>query len=102
MDLNTVVCRRRGPIFTRLDDELLGLDADAGVCFSLSGSGCRIWELIASPISLDSICECLMAELDVDRERCVADVLGFVTDLDKQGLLSVGAAGDTTPEGKSR
>lgn len=97
MDFNTVVRRKRATILTRLEDELLGIDANAGNCFSLSGSGCRIWELIESPMAIGSICERLVAELDVDRQRCITDVIGFVTDLNKCGLVEVASAGDTSP-----
>ncbi len=93
VDANTTVHRKRETIFTRLDDELLAIDADAGKYFSLSGSGCRIWELIESPMSIGSICDQLTAELDVDRQRCAADVMSFVTDLSKHGLIDVDVAG---------
>ena len=92
MDRNTVVQRRREPIFTRLDDELLALDPKVGRCYALSGTGTRIWELIDSPIAIASVCDRVVAEFEVDQDTCLADVLELMGELDAAGLIELQGA----------
>lgn len=89
MDLDTVVRRRSQPIFTRLDDELLALDPQQGCCYSLTGAGTRVWELIDEPTSIASVRDRLMAEFAVDESTCSADLLELMRDLDGAGLVEV-------------
>lgn len=97
VNLNTVVRRKRGPIFTRLDDELLAIDAEAGRYYNMSGCGFRIWELIEAPRSIGSICQHIEDELDVEHATCVADVMRFVADLNDLGLVALDSSADASP-----
>lgn len=92
MDLDTVVQRRSEPIFTRLDDELLALDPSQGLCYSLSGPGTRVWELITSPVAISSVCDRLVQEYAIDRETCSADLLELMDDLAVAGLVELETA----------
>jgi hypothetical protein len=49
--------------FSQLDDELLAIDAQAGYCYSLNETAGRVWDLIATPMSLDAICAQLLMAL---------------------------------------
>jgi Coenzyme PQQ synthesis protein D (PqqD) len=89
MDLDSVVRRRDEPIFTRLDDELLALDPRQGYCYSLSGVGTRVWELISSPTAIGTVRDRLVMEFAVDEDTCLTDLLGLIRDLDAAGLVEL-------------
>jgi Coenzyme PQQ synthesis protein D (PqqD) len=89
----TVVRRKVEPVFTKLDDELLALDAQAGQCYSLNDSAARVWDLIETPTQVSEVCERLTAEYDIGRETCVADVIELLGELREAGLIETGADG---------
>ena len=93
MELSSLVMRRVEPLFTHLDDELLALDPQAGLCFSLNVTAARVWQLIDDPTSLDAICRRLVNEFDVDDDTCLRGVAELVSELEAAGFVEVQRAG---------
>ncbi|TXG85776.1 MAG: PqqD family protein [Thermomicrobiales bacterium] len=58
-----------------------------GYYFELSEVGARIWSLLQSPASLNSVLESLMAEYDVARSRCETDLMNLIEQLLDRGLV---------------
>ena len=73
--------------FFRLDDSLIAIDKDAGYCYALNSTSARIWEMIASPIRIDSLSESLCREFDVNPDKCLDDVTEIISDMKKAGLI---------------
>src|SRR5688572_12435854 len=78
-----------GLLTTVVDDELIGMSVEQGVCYGLNGVGTRIWDLLAEPRSIDSLCDELMGEYDVEREQCLKEVMDLLEGLRSEGLLVV-------------
>jgi hypothetical protein len=55
----------------------------------LSDVAARVWELLAEPMSLDGLLECLESEYAVAPERLRADVTAFVTQLEELRAVSL-------------
>jgi hypothetical protein len=77
---------------TVIDGELIGMSVEQGACYGLNGVGTRIWELLAEPRSIASLCEQLAGEYDVDADQCLREVLDLVQELRAEGLVTVSAA----------
>jgi hypothetical protein len=77
---------------TVVDGELSGMSVEQGACYGLNGVGTRIWELLAEPRSIASLCEQLVSEYDVDADRCLNEVLELVEELRAEGLVNTSAA----------
>ena len=88
----SIVQRARNILFSKLDDEMLAVDGEGGYCYSLNKSAGRVWELLAAPISVESVCELLCKDFDVDHETCERDVIELLQHLCEDGLVSVGNA----------
>lgn len=86
---NTIVHRTKEIEFTKLDDEHLSIDEEAGYCYSINSSGEKIWEMISNPISVNNLSQKLSAEFNVSLEVCSKDVLNFLQKLHEAGLLEV-------------
>lgn len=80
--------RAPGVLFTSLGDEFVLMSAERGAYFSLNAVGSRIWERLAEPISLPRLCDELLREFDVPRERCEIEVMEFVGRLQAAGLVT--------------
>lgn len=80
---------REGVLFQQLQDEAVLLNLDSGQYFGLDPVGTRIWNLLTEGQSLPQIVSTIVAEFDVGGERCEADLLKLIGDLEGQGLVSV-------------
>ena len=76
---------------TVVDGELIGMSVEQGACYGLNTVGTRIWELLAEPRSIASLCTQLMEEYEVDKDDCLREVLDLAEDLRAEGLVSVSA-----------
>lgn len=86
---HVLVRNDRELLTTVVDGELIGMSIEQGACYGLNSVGTRIWELLADPRSIDSLCAQLTEEYDVEAGDCLRDVLGLVEELRAEGLVSV-------------
>ena len=72
---------------TTIDGETVILHRDAGKYYGLNEVGTFIWELLQEPRSVDELCEQVVAEYDVDRDRCQTDIEELLVDLAESELV---------------
>lgn len=65
----------------RVGEELVMMSAASGNYIGLSPVAARIWELLETPQSVESLCGTLIAEYEVDPETCRAEVDAFLAKL---------------------
>lgn len=85
----TVVFRASDIVFTKLDDELLAIDSQAGYCYSINETAGRIWEIIETPHSIDELCSYLRKEYLIEEDVCLKEVIALVERLNDAGLVQV-------------
>lgn len=83
------VGRRSEALFTRIDDDLLGIDTQEGLVYTLNGSARRVWELIETETTVSAVCEQLQSEFEVEPATCLADVGELLGRLQDSGLVAV-------------
>jgi hypothetical protein len=76
-------------LFQTLEDESVLLNLKSGVYLGLDPVGTRIWQLMDEHDSLAEIAGRIVAEYDVTPERCEADLLTLVADMERHGLVEV-------------
>ena len=84
---DVIVSRAANMPLSRIDDAYIAVDRNGGFCYSMNATTARIWELIASPKSVASICDSLCAEFDVDRAQCEQDVSSVLVHFREVGLI---------------
>ena len=89
ISLTTVVARNEAIVFTEIDDIIVMMDVDEGRYYELDEIGARIWALLESGASVAAICDALLKEYEVDREDCHRDVLDFVAEAHRRGLIRI-------------
>lgn len=72
---------------SQVDDEKVVLQMDTETYYGVQGVGARAWELLQRPRSVGEIQSEIVAEYDVDPERCRRDVEAFVSDLLDEQLV---------------
>ena len=89
VSLDTVVVAAKDQASCRLEDEVAIVQLKAGIYYGLDPVGARIWELIATPRSLRTVRDALLAEYEVDAERCESDLLRLVQTMMEAGLVEI-------------
>jgi hypothetical protein len=78
-----------GVLVREMQGESVLLDLATETYFGLDDVGSRMWVALTTTPSIDSACDLLVAEYDVDRERLDADLRAFTQKLIDAGLLRV-------------
>ncbi|MYD86900.1 MAG: PqqD family protein [Acidobacteria bacterium] len=94
LSLTTVVQRNEAIVFTEIDDIVVMMDVDEGRYYELDAIGARIWALIESGATVTAICDALEQDYEVAPEVCRRDVLDFVAEAHRCGVIRLPAAED--------
>jgi hypothetical protein len=89
LSLDSVVVASKDQVSSRLEEEVAIVHVKDGVYYGLDPIGARIWELIGRPRSVRSVRDTLLAEYQVEAERCESDLLVLLEALREAGLLDV-------------
>lgn len=85
--LESRVVASKNQISTEMADETVILNLQNGVYYGLDPVGTFIWMFIQEPKDVRSICDAVLAEYDVEPERCEQDILYLLQELIEQGLV---------------
>jgi Coenzyme PQQ synthesis protein D (PqqD) len=86
--LNSTVVRASDVMASPVDNELVMMDIERGVYYSLDRVGADIWKRLAEPLRVADLCDQLMQEYEVDRTTCETDVLAVLNEMAADGLLA--------------
>jgi hypothetical protein len=85
---STVVASKE-QVSSDLAGETVLLSMQSAMYYGLDEVASRIWELVREPIRVSEVRDAILAEYDVEPERCEADVLAFLRELAGKGLIEV-------------
>lgn len=88
LTLDSTVSRNPDQISADLSDETVLMSLDTGRYYGMRAVAGRIWELLAEPRTVGSLCDALVKEYDVERDRCEREALAFVGELVQEGLVA--------------
>lgn len=91
VDLASIVVRSSEQVSGDIDAQAVLLSIDTGKYYSMNEMGTRIWARIETPVQVDALVEELLAQFDVQRAVCEAEVLAFLARLQTERLLQVQA-----------
>ena len=89
IDDSSMLMRPGNLVASEIDGETVVMNISTGAFFQLNGMGSRIWEALATPMTLAELCRKMQHGHDVDTETCRRDVTDFVTLLSGRELLTV-------------
>lgn len=82
-----------------LDDEAAILNLKTGVYFGLNEVGASVWRSIQQPRTVAEIRAALLADFDVEPERCARDLEALLEDLLQHQLIEIQPGnGGSVPE----
>lgn len=83
----TAIVRNENFIEAEIDNEVVTLNIESGICHGLNRTGSRIWRLLASPIKIKDICATLVNEYNVDPNDCERQVIDLLKEMQTEGLV---------------
>ncbi len=86
---STIISRVSDLLTAEVDGELVAMSVEQGKCYGLNAVGTHVWNMLEQPHSIDSLCERLMMEYDVEEARCRHDVTELLKDMHAQKMLTV-------------
>jgi hypothetical protein len=86
---NDRLIRTQEMLSTEIDEETILMSIDAGAYYGLKGTAQIIWEKLETPMSFSVLVEALVREYQITPEDCVADLVGFLAEMEREGLLRV-------------
>ena len=72
-----------------IDNEVVMMSSEKGMYYNLNPIGSRIWELLETPQTIESLCTQLMDEYDVDEATCKQETEEFIQSLSERGLIEM-------------
>lgn len=89
MDLCSIVIAAPDQVSTQLEGQVVILNLKSGGYFGLSAVGARIWQLLEKPIEVRRIRDTILAEYQIDAERCEKDILSILDNMQQAGLIEI-------------
>ena len=76
-------------ISTDLDQETVLMSIEAGAYYGMAGTARTIWEKLESPLTFSALVDELVKEYEITREACGEELQGFLSEMEREGLLHV-------------
>ena len=86
---DSVVVAVETQISSDLAGEAIILELKAGMYYGLDPVGTRIWKLIQEPRSIGSLRDTLLAEYEIDHQRCERDLMSLLKELEANKLIRI-------------
>ena len=87
----TTLQRNDEVIEADIDGDKVMMDIESGNYYGLDPVACRIWEILATPMTANQVAEQLIHEFDVSLEQCKTDIQPFIEDMITNQLLKTDA-----------
>lgn len=84
----SIVQRNNEILTSDVDGEKVMMSIQRGEYYGLGKTGSFIWDHIEEPISIKELICALTEKYEVDKEKCLSDILPFLTDLVEKGLIN--------------
>lgn len=85
----SVITMSKDQVSCDLAGEAAILNLADGVYYGLDEVGAVVWRMLEEPKSVEELMQGMMGEFDVDAERCEADLLKLLKELQAKGLIEV-------------
>ena len=88
---DTLVRRLDGLIEAEVDDEIVALHVDRGLCYGFNVTATSVWNALKEPRKVAELRDALLAEYDVDPQTCRQELAGIIETMAAQGLVTTTA-----------
>lgn len=85
---DAIVVRNESMPGTELEGAMVFLDVESGDYLRLDGTARAIWDHLERPLAVGELIGLLARRYSIDPDACARDVLPFLDELERSGLVS--------------
>ncbi len=85
----SVIARNTEIVTADMDGETVMMSIENGKYYNLGKMGTVIWNLIETPLSVETIQQKLLAAYNVKQDQCEAEVHSFLNSLQQENIITV-------------
>ncbi|HXG19017.1 MAG TPA: PqqD family protein [Methylomirabilota bacterium] len=86
---SSTVVTAKDQVWCEMAGEAVILNLKSGIYYGLNPVGARVWSLIQEPKSVGNVLDTLLAEYDVEPDRCESDLMALLQDLAARELIKI-------------
>lgn len=86
---DSIIIKNKDIEVTDFNNEKVMMDLEQGKYFALNDVGSRIWELANENTKVQDIIDILLTEYEIDEETCKNEVIRYIEDLVKNGVVKI-------------
>jgi hypothetical protein len=87
--LQSVITAKKEIVAADMDGDTVMMSIAAGKYYNLGKMGGVIWGMMAEPVAVATVVTKLLEQYEVTREQCETEVLSFLNEMNREGLLEV-------------
>jgi hypothetical protein len=91
-DQEQLYSRKADIVAANLGEELALLNLATGSYLGFNKTAAYVWRLLSVPQTLDSLCEAMTAEFEIEKDRCRVEVLALLDRLLAANLIGIANA----------
>ena len=88
--IQTRYARKSGLVTANLGEELALLDLSSGRYLGFNPTAAHIWQLLETSRTVDDLVVAMVAEFEIDPERCRNEIVSLLDQLTSTGLIVTG------------
>ena len=89
MNKEAMITRSEEAVSAEVDGTAVMMSVNSGKYFGLDEIATKIWDLLEEPKDVNTICNELLNEYEIDEESCRKDVDNFLTQLLEEKLITI-------------
>lgn len=89
VQMGSLVGRCGALVFSAVEGDVTMMNMETGKYYGLATVGARIWALIEQPMQVTTVCDRLVAEYRVDRQKCETEILSFLQTMADEGVVTL-------------
>lgn len=86
---STIARRADDVLATTVEDEAVILELDSGTYYGFNETATFIWDRLEESRTVAELRKAILAEFDVDRERCEEDLRSTLAEMSEYGLVEL-------------
>lgn len=87
--LQSVITGKKDIVAADMDGETVMMGIETGKYYNLGKMGGVIWAILEQPVSVAAVIEQLLEKYEVTRQQCEEEVIDFLKQIQKEGLLEI-------------
>ncbi len=87
--VHSIVSGNKEIVTAEMDGETVMMSVETGKYYNLGKMGSVIWGMLGNPITVESLVDTLLEKYKVEREQCEKEMLSFLNQTYKEGLLKL-------------